>query len=662
MSRSLAVLLCCLSGTTLCAADPATGARLNNLKVLSDKIDDVTTVENILKSFTRPGMADADRAKGIWTAVVKYRHQTTPPNEQLAADWEAHDPVKIFNVYGYCMCCCCSALIEGLNRADGREARGRILTGHSVPEVFYDGAWHMYDSSLITYFPKPGNGALASVDEMAEQITRWYAQNPDYRQNESRLRALMRENDGTGWKKGPELLSLCPFYKQGWFPARTHGWYSTMLEYDRQSGVYEYGYHLGHKALFSLRPGESFLREAGNRGLHINGTSTWRVLKAQAPRGDLVYLKDFFPGYNGGVVGNGVHRYAPDLAAGGLAAGAEVYENLTVGGDGALRPRDPARPGVVVVPMLSPYVYLGGRLKLKAIKRSAADQIVVSLSTNNARSFTPIWTADRTGEQTLDLTSQILRRYAYWLKIEIVSTSAEGAGLEALLLENDFQHAPRTLPWLGRGTNTITVAADSDADLATRSVVCRITSDANFQKNESTSSLGVVFDNLDVQNGSCWWKGGVGRMTVPIQTPGALVALRFGAQIRAGGDTDAVRMVLSFDEGRTWKPAAQIVGPTAGRTEYFRFTDIPSGAKQALLRYELTGQNTLGIFSFRVDAEYRDPSAAKTFRPFAVVHRWRENGQEKTHREVVPRLPYQYPIEVGQAPEMVAVSYEMPAR
>src|SRR6476660_4863797 len=87
---------------------PARGGRINQLKVLSDKIDDVTTVENIVKSFAKPGTSDQERAKGLWKAIIRYRHQTTPPNEHLAGDWEAHDPVKLFNVYGYCMCCCCS--------------------------------------------------------------------------------------------------------------------------------------------------------------------------------------------------------------------------------------------------------------------------------------------------------------------------------------------------------------------------------------------------------------------------------------------------------------------------------------------------------------------------------------------------------------------------
>ena len=137
------------------------------MKVLSDKIDDVTTVENIVKSFVKPGMSDQKRAEALWRAVVKYRHQTTPPNEHLAGDWEAHDPVKIFNVYGYCMCCCCSAMVEALNREDGRETRGRILNGHSVPEVWYKNGWHMFDGSLLTYFPRPGDGVAASVDEIS---------------------------------------------------------------------------------------------------------------------------------------------------------------------------------------------------------------------------------------------------------------------------------------------------------------------------------------------------------------------------------------------------------------------------------------------------------------------------------------------------------------
>jgi len=667
MARFLGLLflglgLACLTTVPVQAEETPPAARLHNLKVLSNHIDDITTVDNIRRSFTKPGMSDAERAQALWTAAVKYRHQTNPPDEHLSADWEAHDPVKLLNVYGYCMCCCCSALIEALNRSDGREARGRILNGHSVAEVFHDGGWRMYDSSLITYFPKR-EGGVASVDELSEAITGWYAKNPGFKGNEAKLRQLMRDDNWSAWKsKGPELLANCPFYTQGWFPAKTHGWYATMIEYDRKCEVYEYGYQLGHQALLSLRPGESFVREAGNRGLHVNSKRLpdWELLKAKAPAGDLVYLKDFLPGYNGGVVANGTHRYAPNLAIGELAVGAEVYDNLASGPSPALRLQAGGK-GTAVIPLVSPYVYLAGRVKVKALRQAEADQVTLSLSTNNGRTFVPLWQAKKLGSEaiTIELGDAVLRRYACMLKVEIVAADPASAGLDELVIEHDIQHAPRTLPWLKQGANTITVAADADTALATRTVSCRITPDVKFDKNETTATMGAVFDNLDVKDGACWWKQGVGTMTIPIETPGDLAALRFGAQVRARGDKDAVKMAVSFDAGKSWTDMAKITGPTPGRTDYFRFTNIPAKTRTALVRYELSGNNTIGILSFRIDADYRDPLAAQAVRPFEVIHRWHENGQEKTHTQPVDKLPLTYAINTAAVPEMAAVTVRM---
>jgi hypothetical protein len=637
------------------------GGRINQLKVLSDKIDDVTTIENVVKSFVKPKMSDQEKAKALWTAVVKYRHQTAPPNECLAGDWEAHDPAKIFNVYGYCMCCCCSALVEALNREDGREARGRILNGHSVPEVKYGTGWHMFDGSLITFFPRPDNGVAASVDQIAASIADWYKNHPGYQKNGDRIFQLMRKDNWSGWKsEGPSLLAHCPYYQKGYLPAKTHGWDATMSEYDRQCEIYEYGYQVGHRALFSLRPGESFVREAGNRGLHINMDvdPNWDGLKARAPANDLVYVNEFFPGYRGGVAANGSHRYAPSLAAGDLARGAEIVDNLATGNSSpALHVKEAGKPGLAVIPMISPYVYLGGRLRLKATGRAAGDRVTVAISTNNGRSFAPIYTAAtiRPTETKIDLKDRIFRRYAYWLRVEL----AGGAGLDALEFDNDFQHAPRTLPWLGKGKNTITVAADADPTIATRSIVCRITPDASFTKNETSGTMGLVFDNVDLKYDACWWKGGTGTMTVPIDVPGDLVALGFSAQIRARSEKDHVRVTASSDKGRTWREVALMVGPTQGRTGHFRIDEWPPRTRQVLLRFSMTGNNTAGVQNFRVDADYRDPMAAGIPRSFLVVHRWTEEGKPRSHTETVSRLPARYTIQTRTEPEMVSVSYEM---
>jgi hypothetical protein len=312
---------------------------------------------------------------------------------------------------------------------------------------------------------------------------------------------------------------------------------------------------------------------------------------------------------------------------------------------------------VAVVPMISPYVYLGGKLKIAATGRSSSDQVTVSISTNNGLTFVPLYSAaaGKRTEANVDLKDKILRRYAYWLKIDLTG----GAGLDSFQVENDVQHAPRTMAWLDKGKNTITVAADGDRAIATRSIACRITADPAFNKNETTATMGVMFDNVDLRFDACWWKGGTGVMTVPVEVPGDLVSLGFSTQYRARSEKDRVRVTASNDNGRSWREVAVLSGPTPGRTQHVRANKWTPKTREVLLRFEMTGNNTAGVQSFRVDADYRDPMAARTIPPFRVIHRWKENGRERTHTETIARLPAKYTIQAGAEPEMVSVRYEM---
>jgi hypothetical protein len=659
--------------------------RVNGLKVLSDKVDDVTTTESLLRSFVKPGMTDQERAKAIFTAVVKYRHREEAPNEQFRHDLHAHDPIKMFNVYGYGDDCCAAALVEALNREDGREARGRTINDgglaaiearrrggrvnreitfakRGVAEVRYGDDWHMFDASLIAHFPRPGDGVIASVDEIAGSIATWYATHRTYWNQPLMLAELMRKDGGTAWKtSGPPLLANGPYDRGGLLPDRVHGWDATMVAFDRESEVAEFGYHVGHRALFSLRPGESFVREAGNRGLHVDMDTrgNWPALKARAPEGDLAYVDDFLPGYRGGIVGNGVHSYAPNLAAGDLALGAEVFDNVATGpGSPAIRVGDGGRPGVVVVPLISPYVYLAGKLRMKLAGRGG--RVVVSLSTDNRRSFRPFFEADVDGpaEVSPNIPLTIRRRYAYWLQVRLTG----GAGLDAFSVSSDFQHAPRTLPRLGKGKTTITVAAGADPTIATRSIVPCFTPGSSFNANETYESMGLTLENVEVAYGSLRWSDvGEGRVTVPIDVPGDLVALEFTAMVRARMPRDRARAVVSADGGRTWREVAVIRGPTEDTTGHFRVSDLPAGTRKALLRFELDGERTVLLHTLRVDADYRDPMAARSARPFQVVHRWTEGEAPRSHAETITRLPASYTIEAAGEPEMVSVACEMPA-
>ena len=193
------------------------GGRINQLKVLSDKIDDVTTVENIVKSFVKPGMCDQERSQALWTAVVKYRHQTAPPNEYLAGDWEAHDPVKIFNVYGYCMCCCCSALVEALNREDGREAQRPDLEQPQRPRgPLRERLAHVRRLADHVTFPAPTTASPPRSTRFPPSIADWYAKHPGYQKNGDKIIAVDAQGrlDGAGRRRAPPC----------WRTARSTAW------------------------------------------------------------------------------------------------------------------------------------------------------------------------------------------------------------------------------------------------------------------------------------------------------------------------------------------------------------------------------------------------------------------------------------------------------
>ena len=262
------------------AEGPAAGAVgvVSHVKVLCDHVRDVSSLEAWKRSFIHDGMTDEQKALAIWRSTVMFRYQDPPPLEFLEEDC-VHDPIKTFNVYGYGMCCCASSNIEALARYLGLEARGWAVNGHSLPEVNYDHAWHMLDASLVNYFPKP-DGKIASMAELVAAVKGWLAEHPELKQNDAKLRQFHQAQGWMGWKQGPALLTNCPFYDwSGWWPAKTHGWYSTMQEYDGSHNTpfpYEYAYSQGYEVNIQLRRGERLTRNWFNKGLHVNGMTARR--------------------------------------------------------------------------------------------------------------------------------------------------------------------------------------------------------------------------------------------------------------------------------------------------------------------------------------------------------------------------------------------------
>jgi len=630
---------------------------VSNVKVVSDKVEDVSSIEAWKASFIKPGMTDREKGLAVWEACVKFRQQENPPREFLQASGTVQDPIKTFNVYGYGMCSCVASNIEALARAAGLKARGRIISHHSVPEVWWDGDWHLLDASLINYFYDEG-GDVASVDEIMASVAEWYTKHPELKGNDAGLRQFMRN---WGWKKGPPMLASSEFFSQnGWLPAATHGWYSIMGAYDGSAnGEYEYGYSQGYRVNVQLREGEVITRNWSNKGLHVNMDLKGNVpgsLTTAVGEGDLRYAPeygDLAPGR----IGNGTHVYDVPLGSASVRAGALRYEGLaTTAGDGqspALHVAETSDSGVLELRMPSSYVYLDGAMSGTFVVGQGG-AVRVFFSRNNGLDWQEIFAKTQPGKsaETIDLKPLTYRLYDYRLRFELAGA---GTGLDSLHIEHDIQHSQRALPALAAGENTISFSA---APAAEGTITIEGRTSPKTQGNQLVAlEFHPALEGVESGEHGLRMTGGEGSATFPVETPGDMVRLRLGMHYRARDARDGWDYLVSFDDGKTWTKAGRAGGPFPGNCEYVTFEDVPEGTRKALVRFLGTQRNTTLIFDCRIDADYVEPSGG--FRPVKVTYVWEEGGVAKQNVHLATKPEETYTITCGEKPVMKSLTVEL---
>src|SRR6266550_3184706 len=267
-------------GCVTLRADEPVGV-VSHLNLVSDKSQDISTLEAWKKSYITDGMTDQEKAIAIFNTVVRYRHQANPPREYLTsaeAGGHVHDPLQSFHVYGYGQCCCAASEVIGLAQYLGLQARGRDISRHSVPEIFYDNSWHLVDGSVMNYHFKD-DGELASVDEIHEAVVAWSKEHPDLANDDKKLRVFAKNE---GWKNGPELLARSDkFYgKNGVNTAGWHGWSSTMQEYyEVEPAPHDFCVTMGYQLNVQLRPGEKITRNFFSRGIEYTNNASPKYYK-----------------------------------------------------------------------------------------------------------------------------------------------------------------------------------------------------------------------------------------------------------------------------------------------------------------------------------------------------------------------------------------------
>ena len=646
-----------LTGLGVGRADGPSVGVVSHVKVLSDHVRDVSSLEAWKRSFIREGMSDEQKALAIWRSTVMFRYQDPPPLEFLEEDC-VHDPIKTFNVYGYGMCCCASSNVEALARYLGLEARGWSVNGHSLPEVYYDHAWHMFDASLVNYFPKR-DGKIASMAELVAAVKGWLAEHPELKQNDAKLRQFHQAQGWMGWKQGPELLAHCPFYDwSGWWPAKTHGWYSTMQEYDGSHNTpfaYEFAYSQGYEVNIQLRRGERLTRNWFNKGLHVNGVlrdgDAPGCLRQKVGVDSMAYLRNDYGDLTSCRIGSGTLEYDVPLADGGFRGGVWKAENLASKAEESSGPavhvKDASQPGVLEIEMPSSYVYLGGALAIDAVV-GPGGKIEVLFSDNNGLDWREVAAIRQSSRQKIDLGKFVLRRYDYRLRFAL---AGQGTGLDALRIAGTIQCSQRALPTLVKGDNTISFSAGPAYGTVTvqGSSVSR-----GKGKNVSLADFKPMLLNVEPQYLRV--KGSPAEVTVPIATPADMTRLRFGGHYRARDKADRWDVSVSFDGGKTFGNVEPYLGPTQGKCQYATVSQIPPGTRAALVRWSGHQRNTTCLFFVRIDADYLQPRGG--FRPVKVTYAWEESGRQEQDVHVSTRPNETYHIQCASKPEMKSIVLE----
>jgi hypothetical protein len=123
---------------------------------------------NSILSFIRASgtLTDAQFALATWKFISQHNQHycyAGAPGDNFNY---TNDPLRLLHGYGFTCCDQSTDILVWLWQGAGYQARAASMTFHEVPEIFYSGAWHMYDADHKVYYLEKDNKTVASVADI----------------------------------------------------------------------------------------------------------------------------------------------------------------------------------------------------------------------------------------------------------------------------------------------------------------------------------------------------------------------------------------------------------------------------------------------------------------------------------------------------------------
>ena len=654
------VVACLMFAAVLDLGAPAR-AEVCNIKVVTDANPDYSDIGSMIHSITANWPETKDKCWAIWYWNHIARRQTAP---MILHGQELTDPIRQFNDYGYTMCSTVAGVNCGIWGAMGLDVKFWDISLHTVPEVFYNGRYHMYDSSLSAIYTLCDGKTVAGVQDIGAvgacpasggksepgHIARYHC-----------LNATSPNGFLTGCDTARSMLDEYRCFNPNGLKYRT----------------YLNNWDLGHRYILNLRCYESYTRyyhrlDAGPEAKGESGQPAFHSDPACFVPNDGKDPEATNPRYQ--IRGTGVREWEPRLTAEGLAADAYSMSGVQ-GGSSGVTPSQAGRPGQVIFKVEGANVITSLGISGCVSRQTQDDLAAISVSTTNGLTWKEVWKKARLGASpfTVALCDEVNGAYEVLVKVEFLGkAAATNARLIVISFKTTTMLNSKTQPELRLGKNTVYVGAGEQTEstvLWPELQADRYRPYVVEAKNVKTAAkhpgyMAVIFAE----------KGGEDAYVVfKLDAPADITRVTYGGRLYNRGPHAHIDFLHSFDGGKTWKRSYTLSDTTQpwDVIHYEKVETVPAGTRSVLLKYlwnaDVAGRDSCGLYALRMEANYQPPGRKHAAQePLEVTFTWKERQADdklvtRSHTQLVETLPANYTINVGGVDHPVVDSLEVSA-
>jgi hypothetical protein len=621
-------------------------AEVCNIKVVTDANPDYTDIGSMIHSTTSNWQDTKDKCWAIWYWNHIARRQTAP---MILHGQELTDPIRQFNDYGYTMCSTIAGTNCSIWGAMGLNVKFWDISLHTVPEVEYDGRYHMYDNSLSAVYTLCDGKTVAGVEDIGADGA-CAASGGKREPGHIAKYHCLNSTSPNGFLTGCDTMRSVAEEYRCFTP--------KFLKYR----YYYNAWDLGHRYSLNLRDNEVYTRHY--HPMDTDSPNKVRQGEKNSFEADPAYFvpnngKDpeaANPRYH--IRGNGVRSWTPPLTVDGFTANAYSLAGITALLPAGVRPAQASQPGEVVFKVEGANVITSLTIQGTLSRKGGDDVNAISISTTGGLKWKEVWRNDKTGETpvTVKLIDEVNGSYDVLVKVHLLGKAAAAdAQLKSIAFDTITMVNSKTQPGLRPGKNTIYVGAgeqtesialwpDLEGDLYTPYVV----EEKNVKTADKHSGyMGSMFADKEGEEAHVVFK---------IDAPRDITRVTYGGRLYNRGRDAHIDFLHSFDGGKTWTKSYSLTDTTPpwDVIHYEKVEGIPAGTKSVLLKYQWksygAGQSVCSIYAVRMEANYLPADPVQ--KPLDITFTWKERQEDyslvtRSHRQLVEKVPFTYTINTG---------------